>query len=223
MVRFFFLILSGVALSGPYRGTFVRSYLWASGRPSLWSGFRSSLWLVFWPSLRTGFRAGLRPVVGLLYRSVVRSAVGHGAMFRLGSRLPLVVFGRAVSRFRSGKIFGTQLGTDTARTAVHRMAIAYRIVSSVEAGAAEMGPAVSSPISQVVAGRAEVKIVPVGIYLIDTEVAHAVEGINGAEEVFYSHEAYVFRIGKYPAEVVVAFVQVAVVGIQGAAVGDGDA
>lgn len=223
MVCFLFLVLSGAALSGFYRSTFVRLCLRASARPSLWSGFRSSLWLVFWPSLRKCFRTGLRPVVGLLYRSVVRSAVGHGAMFRLGSRLPLVVFGRAVSRFRSGKIFGTQLGTDTARTAVHRMAIAYRIVSSVEAGAAEMGPAVSSPISQVVAGRAEVKIVPVGIYLIDTEVAHAVEGINGAEEVFYSHEAHVFRIGEYPAEVIVTFVQVAVVGIQGAAVGDGDA
>lgn len=135
----------------------------------------------------------------------------------------MVVFGRAVSRFWSGKIFGAQLGTDMARTAVHRMAIAYWIVSPVEAGAAEMGPAVSSPVGQVVAGRAEVKIVPVGIYLIDTEVAHAVEGINGAEEVFYSHEAYIFRIGKYPAEVIVAFVQVAVVGIQGAAVGYGDA
>lgn len=135
----------------------------------------------------------------------------------------MVVFGRAVSRFWSGKIFGAQLGTDMARTAVHRMAIAYRIVSPVEAGAAEMGPAVSSPVGQVVAGRAEVKIVPVGIYLINTEVAHAVEGINGAEEVFYSHEAYIFRIGKYPAEVIVAFVQIAVVGIQGAAVGYGDA
>ena len=135
----------------------------------------------------------------------------------------MIVFRRAVSRFGPGKILGTQLGTDMARTAVHRMARAYRIVSSVEAGAAEMGPAVSSPISQVVAGRAEVKIVPVGIYLIDTEVAHTVEGINGAEEVFYSHEAHVFRIGEYPAEVIVTFVQVAVVGIQGAAVGDGDA
>lgn len=135
----------------------------------------------------------------------------------------MIVFRWAVSRFGPGKILGTQLGTDMARTAVHRMAIAYRIVSPVEAGTAEMGPAVSSPVGQVVAGRTEVKIVPVGIYLINTEVAHAVEGINGAEEVFYSHEAHVFRIGKYPAEVIVAFVQVAVVGIQGVAVGYGDA
>lgn len=86
-----------------------------------------------------------------------------------------------------------------------------------------MGTAVSSPISQVVAGRAEIKIIPVGIYLINTEVAHVVEGVDGTEEVFYPHEAYIFRIGKYPAEVIVAFVQVAVVGIQGAAVGYGDA
>lgn len=223
MVRFFFLVLSGAALSGFYRSTFVRLCLRTSGRPSLWSGFRSSLWLVFWPSLQTGFRTGLRPVVGLLYRSVVRSAVGHGLVSRAGSRCPVIVFRRAVSRFGPGKILGTQLGTDMARTAVHRMTIAYRIVSPVEAGTAEMGPAVSSPVGQVVAGRAEVKIVPVGIYLINTEVAHAVEGINGAEEVFYSHEAYIFRIGKYPAEVIVAFVQVAVVGIQGVAVGYGDA
>lgn len=206
MVRFLFLILSGVALSGPYRGTFVRLCLWASGRPSLWSGFRSSLWLVFWPSLRTGFRTGLRPVVGLLYRSVVRSAVGHGTMFRTGSRLPLVVFGRAVSRFRSGKIFGTHLRTDTARTAVHRMAIAYWIVSPVEAGAAEMGPAVSSPVSLVVAGRAEIKIISIGIYLVNTEVAYTVHRIDGTEEIFDAHKADVLRIRQYPAEVIVAFV-----------------
>lgn len=103
------------------------------------------------------------------------------------------------------------------------MMVAQRIVCPVEAGTSEMCPTVSSPISQVVAGWAEVKIVSVGIYLINTEVTHIVEGINGAEEVFYSHEAHVFRIGKYPAEVIVAFVQVAVIGIQGAAVGYGNA
>lgn len=81
----------------------------------------------------------------------------------------------------------------------------------------------SSPISQVVTGRAEIKIIPVGIYLINTEVAHAVHRIDGTEEIFDAHEAYIFRIGKYPAEVIVAFVQVTVVRIQGTAVSNGNA
>ena len=209
-------------MSGLYRGTFVRPCLRASGRSSLWGSFRSSLWLAFWPSLRTGFRTSLGPVVRLLCRSVFRSAVGRRTMFRTRSYLPLVVFGRTIPWFRSGKIFGTHLRTDTARTAVHRMTIAYRIVPPVEAGAAEMGPAVSSPVSQVVAGRAEIKIIPVGIYLVNTEVAYTVHRIDGTEEIFDAHKADVLRIRQYPAKVVVAFVQVTVVGIQGAAVGNGD-
>lgn len=216
------MILPGTALCGFYRGTFVRPCLWASGRSSLWGSFRSSLCLGFGTSLRTGFRTSLRPVVRLLYRSVFRSAVGRRTMFRTGC-LPVIAFGRTVSRLRSGKIFRTQLRTDAARTAVHRVMVAQRIVPPIEAGASEMSPAVSSPISQVVAGRAEVKIVPVGVYLINTEVAHAVHRIDGTEEIFDAHEAYIFRIGKYPAEVIVSFVQVTVVRIQGAAVSNGNA
>lgn len=85
-----------------------------------------------------------------------------------------------------------------------------------------MGPAVSSPVSQVVAGRAEIKIVSVGIYLVNTEVAYTVHRIDGTEEIFDAHKADVLRIRQYPAKVVVAFVQVTVVGIQGAAVSNGD-
>lgn len=209
-------------MSGFYRGSFVRSCLWASGRSSLWGSFRSSLCLALGPSLRTGFRTSLRPVVWLLYRTVFRSAVGHGAMFWTG-RLPVIAFRWTVSRLGSGKILGTQLRTDAARTAVHRVMVAQRIVCPVEAGTSEVSPAVSSPISQVVTGRAEIKIIPVGIYLINTEVAHAVHCIDGAEEIFDAHEADVLRIRQYPAEVIVAFVQVTVVRIQGAAVSNGNA
>lgn len=208
-------------MCGFYRGSFVRSCLWPSGRSSLWGSFRSSLWLAFWPSLRTGFRTSLRSVVRSLYRAVFRSAVGRRAMSRTGC-LPVIAFGRAVSRLRSGKIFRTQLRTDAARTAVHRVMVAQRIVPPIEAGTSEMSPAVSSPISQVVTGRAEIKIIPVGIYLINTEVAHAVHRIDGAEEIFDAHKADILRIRQYPAKVIVAFVQVTVVRIQGAAVSNGD-
>lgn len=111
---------------------------------------------------------------------------------------------------------------DATRTVVHRVMVAQRIVPPIEAGASEVSPAVSSPVSQVVAGRTEIEIIPVGIYLVDAEVTYAVHCIDGAEEIFDAHKTDVLRIRQYPAKVIVAFVQVTVVGIQGAAVGNGD-
>lgn len=143
-------------------------------------------------------------------------------MFRTRSSLPLIVFGGTISRSWSGKIFGTQLRTDAARTAVYRVMVAQRIVPPIEAGTSEVSPAMSSPVSQVVAGRTEIEIISVGIYLVNTEVTYAVHRIDGTEEIFDAHKADVLRIRQYPAKVVVAFVQVTVVGIQGAAVGNGD-
>lgn len=143
-------------------------------------------------------------------------------MFRTRSSLPLIVFWGAVSRSWSGKIFGTQLRTDAARTAVHRVMVAQRIVPPIEAGTSEMSTAMSSPVSQVVAGWTEIEIIPVGIYLVNTEVAYVVHRIDGTEEIFDAHKADVLRIRQYPAKVIVAFVQVTVIGIQGAAVSNGD-
>ena len=128
----------------------------------------------------------------MLRRAVIGSTHRDRFPVRTGGRFPVGLLRRTIARTWSGKVVRSHLRTDSARTAVHRMVVACRIVAPVVAYASEMCPAMSASVGQVMAGRSEVEMGSVRINFIHTQIAYVIDGINGTEEIFDIDEAYVF-------------------------------
>ena len=71
-----------------------------------------------------------------------------------------------------------------------------------------------SAIRKVMRRTPEIEERPVGIDLINTQAAHAVQDINRTEKILQRHEAHILGTGKHPAQIIVPLVQIAVISIQ---------
>ena len=113
----------------------------------------------------------------------------------------------------------SELRTAMEVSSIYGVLIATGIMRTVKARVPVKPSAVSSAICQVMYRTSEIEEIPIGIYLVHTQVTYIVQSINRTEEIFYCQESCISRAGKYPAQVIVSFIQISVIRIKSGSIG----
>ena len=86
------------------------------------------------------------------------------------------------------------MGTCRPCMCIYGMVIAHRVNVLVITSSAEMRTAVSAPVGQIMPGRSVIKMIPVRVYLIYTQVTYVVQGVDRVEKIVERDETCIFRI-----------------------------
>ena len=113
------------------------------------------------------------------------------------------------------KIVMTVFRSTPVMSGVHGTSETARSTPLIIAHLPIVSAAMFAVIGQVMMRPAVMKMMMVGVHLIDTQVTMIVHGTHGAEKTLDSHEAGVQTVGKHPTEFIVALIQTTVIGIHG--------